>query len=334
MPRCRLVCCFVALCWQGCAQAGDSAAHCGPPEPVECAVDVAGPLPVSLEGATSTARAGAFGGSRCGNGGGDAVDDAAFRFIAPHAGRYRISTEGSAFDTTLSIREGCTGREIVCNDDAAPRMLFSRVSIDLEACQAITIVVDGFDASQAGAFVLHIDAVEASCTDGIDDDADGAADCADADCAGPRCDLPGQWPAAWAELERGVLDAVNRVRAAGAVCGGETMPPVPPLERDELLELAARLHSQDMADNDYLDHTSRDGRSVADRIAATGFTGPGPIGENIALGYETVEAVMDGWMSSPGHCRNIMNAAYRTIGVGYAEGAGGRRWTQNFAGGH
>lgn len=313
----------------------DPAAHCPVRAPVECATDVGGMLPARLDGATSLSGVGAFDGSRCGNRGGEAIDDVGFEWTAPHAGRFRISTEGSAFDTILSVREGCGGREITCNDDGgAMGTVHSVVSMDLEDCQTITIVIDGFDGSAAGDYRLSIDAVEASCSDGTDDDHDGLADCDDPDCAGPRCDVPGDWPPDWVDLEEGVIEAVNRVRAEGATCGGMPMPPVGPLERDELLELAARGHSQDMLDQDYFDHTGLDGRSPFDRIADAGFTGPGPLGENIAAGYRTVEEVMNGWMNSPGHCTNIMNGAYRTIGVGYAENAGGNRWTQNFAGGH
>jgi uncharacterized protein YkwD len=128
-----------------------------------------------------------------------------------------------------------------------------------------------------------------------------------------------------------VLEEVNRVRAAGAVCGGEPMPPVPPLERDVLLEHAARLHSLDMAEQGYFSHESLDGRRPADRIAAAGFMGT-VVGENIAMGYRTVSEVMAGWLSSPGHCRNIMDPDFQFLGVGYAEGADGTRWTQNFGG--
>lgn len=142
------------------------------------------------------------------------------------------------------------------------------------------------------------------------------------------------WPAEWAAVEDRLLSAVNAVRASGATCDGVSQPPVPPLERNESLMRAARLHSLDMLEQRYLDHTSRDGRMMADRMAEAGFTGAWPIGENIAADYPSVEDVMAGWMSSPGHCLNIMESSYRVLGVGYAEGRGGTRWTQNFAASH
>ena len=39
-------------------------------------------------------------------------------------------------------------------------------------------------------------------------------------------------------------------------------------------------------------------------------------GENIAYGQITPEAVVEGWMNSPGHRANILNASYTRIGVG------------------
>ena len=53
-------------------------------------------------------------------------------------------------------------------------------------------------------------------------------------------------------------------------------------------------------------------------------------GENIAMGYPTPEAVVDGWMNSEGHRANILNPSFTVIGVGYVEQ--GHYWTQMFIG--
>lgn len=56
------------------------------------------------------------------------------------------------------------------------------------------------------------------------------------------------------------------------------------------------------------------------------------VGENVAMGYTSPEAVMKGWMNSSGHRANIMNRGYVKIGVGVAKGSDGRLyWTQNFS---
>ena len=110
-------------------------------------------------------------------------------------------------------------------------------------------------------------------------------------------------------------------------------PPVQELEWNEQLRNAAEGHSRDMADKNYFSHTSPDGKSFVDRINAAGYTGYRAVGENIAAGYGTAASVMQGWMSSPGHCNNIMNPVFREMGVGYAYNSGSQYkqyWTQNF----
>ena len=51
-------------------------------------------------------------------------------------------------------------------------------------------------------------------------------------------------------------------------------------------------------------------------------------GENIARGYKTPKAVVDGWMNSSGHRANILSSSFTQIGVGYE--ASGHYWTQMF----
>ena len=53
-------------------------------------------------------------------------------------------------------------------------------------------------------------------------------------------------------------------------------------------------------------------------------------GENIAKGYATPQAVVNGWMNSSGHRANILNGSFTKIGVGYV--ADGHIWTQLFIG--
>ena len=105
-----------------------------------------------------------------------------------------------------------------------------------------------------------------------------------------------------------------------------------PLSYNEELTLAARLHSQDMGDQNYFDHTSLDGREFYERIADAGYDYQ-ISGENIAAGYPTPEAVVDGWMNSDGHRANILDPDYCDIGVGYAAVNGSdfyHYWTQDF----
>ncbi len=102
-----------------------------------------------------------------------------------------------------------------------------------------------------------------------------------------------------------------------------------PLRIDEHLRKAARGHSDDMAAKGYFDHTSADGRSPWDRIKAAGYNSS-MFAENIARGQATPDAVVKGWLNSPGHRANIMNCKLKAIGVGVHFGSGGPWWTQDF----
>jgi uncharacterized protein YkwD len=112
-----------------------------------------------------------------------------------------------------------------------------------------------------------------------------------------------------------LLARINQVRARGADCGADgVFGAAAPLAWNDKLTLAAEGHSQDMAAKDYFSHTSADGRTLGDRVNATGYAWSS-LGENIAAGYPSVDSVMDGWIASPGHCANLMNAGFAEVGV-------------------
>jgi uncharacterized protein YkwD len=131
-----------------------------------------------------------------------------------------------------------------------------------------------------------------------------------------------------------VLELTNQRRAQGANCGGASYPPVPPLAAHPLLVQSARGHAKDMGDNDFFSHTNLQGQSSGDRIDATGYQGS-PVGENIAAGQSSPAQVVQGWMESDGHCKNIMNDSYVNLGVGYYLAPNAQYehyWVQNFGG--
>ena len=100
-----------------------------------------------------------------------------------------------------------------------------------------------------------------------------------------------------------------------------------PLTQDWQLSRVARYKSQDMKDLGYFSHTSPTYGSPFDMMRAFGISYK-TAGENIARGYQTPEAVVNAWMSSPGHRANILNSSYTHIGVGYV--SSGSYWTQMF----
>jgi uncharacterized protein YkwD len=114
------------------------------------------------------------------------------------------------------------------------------------------------------------------------------------------------------------LRLINQIRAAGASCGAQgSFAPAGPLNAQTQLTGAAYGHSRDMADNDYFSHTSLDGRTLADRVNATGYSWSS-LGENIAAGYATVQQTMDAWMASDDHCANLMNPRFAEFGLACA----------------
>lgn len=126
----------------------------------------------------------------------------------------------------------------------------------------------------------------------------------------------------YADFEAEVFDLTNEQRAE-AGCGK--------LRRDAKLAKAARAYSIDMAKDKHLDHTGLDGSSPGSRMEAAGYDTSAGWAENIAYGYQTPEAVMNGWMKSEGHRRNILDCNLKALGVGAAKASNGSLyWTQDF----
>lgn len=120
-----------------------------------------------------------------------------------------------------------------------------------------------------------------------------------------------------------VIQLVNEQRAANGL---------KPLTANAQLTNTATLKSQDMAKLNYFDHTSPTYGSPFDMMKKYDISYR-TAGENIAMGQTTPAQVMQGWMNSPGHRANILNASFTQIGVGIAKNAQGQLiWTQQFIG--
>ena len=123
-----------------------------------------------------------------------------------------------------------------------------------------------------------------------------------------------------ASFESEVVRLVNDIRQQNGL---------KPLTENWELSRVARYKSQDMLDNRYFSHTSPTYGTPFQMIKAFGLSYR-TAGENIAKGYATPQAVVNGWMNSSGHRANILDASYTQIGVGYV--AQGNYWTQIFIG--
>lgn len=79
---------------------------------------------------------------------------------------------------------------------------------------------------------------------------------------------------------------------------------------DELM-MAAAVRSQEVTK--VFSHTRPDGTPFSSIVSRHGRR----IGENIGGGYQTPEEVVDGWMHSEGHRKNILHPDFTELGVGY-----------------
>jgi uncharacterized protein YkwD len=98
------------------------------------------------------------------------------------------------------------------------------------------------------------------------------------------------------------------------------------LRTDAKLARASKQHSVDMVANRYFAHDSLSGARFSARIARTGWMNGREVwtvGENLAWGTgdrSTPRATVEAWMHSAPHRRNILNAHFRSVGVGMAAG--------------
>lgn len=124
------------------------------------------------------------------------------------------------------------------------------------------------------------------------------------------------------ELEKQMVELINAERAkAGAS----------PLAIDSKVTGVARAKSQDMIDKNYFSHTSPTYGSPFEMLKAFGVSYR-TAGENIAMNRSMTNA-HTALMNSAGHRQNILNPAYKSIGVGIVANASGYLYiTQMFIG--
>src|SRR5476651_2579575 len=79
-----------------------------------------------------------------------------------------------------------------------------------------------------------------------------------------------QAPSTGDDFKREFLSRINSVRQRGCNCGTKWFPPAPPLGWNTLLQKSAYGHAKDMDQKKYFSHTSKDGRSLEDRIVFAG----------------------------------------------------------------
>lgn len=130
-----------------------------------------------------------------------------------------------------------------------------------------------------------------------------------------------------------VVALINEARRQSRRCGARSFPAVEPLNLSAALQSAALAHARDMASGSHLSHEGSDGSLPADRVTRAGYSWIA-VAENVAAGPSTAEEVVNGWLTSPGHCANLMSSRYTETGAAFAfEPASekGTYWAQVFA---
>lgn len=137
-------------------------------------------------------------------------------------------------------------------------------------------------------------------------------------------------PARAATLNAGELDLLSQINSFRAARG------LPTVVASDTLTSAAKWMATNMATYNYFSHTSLDGRSPFQRMSDAGY----PVsstwtGEDLAAGYTSAAAVLNGWINSPAHLAVLTNAAYHAVGIGNAYSASssyGWYWDADFGG--
>ena len=94
---------------------------------------------------------------------------------------------------------------------------------------------------------------------------------------------------------------------------------LPLLRIDDRLAHAAEDRMRDMEEMSYWSHESPDGLSPFVWLRPRGYEFA-TAGENLAAGFETVSILVDSWMESKGHRRNILSPDFSEVGIAVIEG--------------
>jgi uncharacterized protein YkwD len=114
-----------------------------------------------------------------------------------------------------------------------------------------------------------------------------------------------------------MLSLINEARAKARNCGGSFLKATKPLTYNPFLAQSAQIHALDMSQNQFFGHIGSDGSDVSARVSATSYAWA-RVGENLAfgsLGHYQEKDIVQGWLASAGHCKNIMNPDFREIGM-------------------
>ena len=135
------------------------------------------------------------------------------------------------------------------------------------------------------------------------------------------------------QLNAAIFCLVNAERADNGL---------PALAHASQLDQSAAGMCKRMVTEHFFSHETPDGKTVVDRVEPTGYipnSGDWVVGENLGWGsgaLSTPQAMVNGWMNSPGHRANILAPDYKDLGLAACMGSptttnsGGTVYVNNF----
>lgn len=132
--------------------------------------------------------------------------------------------------------------------------------------------------------------------------------------------------------ENTVIQLVNQARSQSRICGDQRFSSTNPLSKNSKLSSAASSHSQSQASRQIMTHSgsNRSTATLGKRATMAGYQWRN-LAENVARGQTSPQAVVQSWLNSPGHCKNIMQPYFKDVGVGAVQGNDGKiYWTMVF----
>ncbi len=97
---------------------------------------------------------------------------------------------------------------------------------------------------------------------------------------------------------------------------------LPEFKKDPRLQKAAQDYASLMGARGLYGHEIGPGTDFKSRILAAGYNNSS--GENIGVGYRSVDDALKGWLDSPGHRKNMLKRHYTIAGLAYGFNTSGR----------
>jgi len=123
-----------------------------------------------------------------------------------------------------------------------------------------------------------------------------------------------------------LITLINAARAQTQYCGRAKIVASGPLVSNCALVSAAHDHAKTLASKNRLSHRGAGNSKLGSRVTASGYQWSA-VGENIAKGQATTEDLLDDWLASRKHCKNLLRRDYQEIGVAQV----GSYWVAVFA---